>query len=119
MTDISVIDILRSYPPHDRFGPVIAKGLEMIKGGTTRVGNGEDSEGLSSLYYAKLWKSRLERGRLDKDVFLGVEETIHSLGAEDVVVRLSVVESPTCNIFVWLSDSHGPPVGVIVMKVKS
>jgi hypothetical protein len=64
----------------------------------------------------RLYRIRMGLDKFNKDAFIGLDESMDSLGERDVEVHLLAIETERGIVSVWMTDASSPPVGVIIAR---
>ncbi len=116
--NVDPIDILRRYEDDAELGGVARAALQFVEASEVRLlqcpGPGQSSGSVVRMY-----KIRMGLPKFKSDAFIGLEESIKSLGQHEVTVHLSVIETEKGVISLWLGDSSGTPAGIVIAKFVS
>jgi hypothetical protein len=110
-----LINILKAHQSEKKLGAIAKEALKFIDGAVIKSWQ-SPGVGQSSLSVANMYKIRMKHKTQKPEAFLGLEESISSLTANDLTVHLSVIETSHGVVSVWLLDGQGPPVGIVVGK---
>lgn len=110
-----LIDILKTHQSDRALGKVAQKALAFIQGSTAKSWKSPGT-GESSLSVANTYKIRIKHKTHQPEAFFGLEESILSLTATEVMVHLSVAETDQGVVSVWLADDRITPVAIVVGK---
>ncbi|MGB9330140.1 MAG: hypothetical protein WCB10_05170 [Steroidobacteraceae bacterium] len=113
--NVDPIAILRRYENDPKLGAVAREALQFIEGSEFRFQQ-SPGPGQSSHSIVRMYKIRMHLPKFKRDAFIGLEESIKSLSEHEITVHLSVIETEKGVVSVWLADSSGPPLGIVIAK---
>jgi len=116
--NVDPIDILKKYENESKLGAVAREALQFVERSEFKFRQSR-GPGQSSHSVVRMYKVRMGLEKFKKDAFTGLEESIQSLSEREVTVHLSVIETEKGLISVWLADSSGPPIGIVIAKFAS
>ena len=112
---VDLLNILAASRHNKKLGSVAKEALEFVKGTTVKYWRSPGT-GHSSLSIANIYRIRMGLETYRPEAFLGLEDSISSLTAKDVMVHLSVIETEQGVVSIWLVDDQSPPVGIVIGK---
>lgn len=99
------------------FSDVASQALAFIERARTRHFT-RSAETSQSADIARIWEIRRSLPKFKRAAFVGLNESIEALGANDIPVRLSLVETESVLVAVWIDEAKGSPVGIIVLMYE-
>lgn len=111
-----LIDILEKYSGDAVFGKIAQEALSLAKGASAIVRQ-SSSAGLASFGIARMYRVRMGLEKFRPDCFIGLEQSISSLEADNIDLGLWVVEAEEALVSVWLSSSNSRLVGLVIAKL--
>jgi hypothetical protein len=112
--NIDLIDMLSKHRDDPGMGSIVSEALRFIEGST--LTSQSISTGLqSSMYVADLYQLRKRIGSV-KESLCGLNESIASLGRQDVQVGFGMLKSDLGIVLIWYTDEEHYPAGIMVLK---
>jgi len=115
---IDPVNVLRKHQHDPELGVVAKQALQFLDGAECKFLQ-SPGPGQSSLAVVRMYEIRKSLKRFQRSAFIGLEESIRSLGERDVNVHLSVIETEKGVVSIWLANESSRPVGIIVAKFES
>lgn len=116
--DIDLFDLLKRSEYDVKLGPVAEEALRFVGAAEYKILK-TPGPGQSSFSVVRMYRVRMGLERFDRDAFVGLDESIEVLSEREVTVNLSVIEMEKGIISIWLSNSSGRPVGIVIAKFIS
>jgi hypothetical protein len=113
-----LIKIIATLLDDPRWGAVAEEALRFIDASPLNSQHSA-TQGQSSTAVAEMYKLRKKIGNIEDGTICGLDETIASLGEQDVEVRLGVIETDRGWVALWLVDDQNYPAGIMILKSKS
>jgi hypothetical protein len=106
---------LRRYDNDAKLGSVFTEALQFVEGSEFKFLQ-SSGPGQSSRSVVRMYKIRMGLPNFKRYAFVGLEESIKSPSEREITVHLSVIETEKGVISLWLADSLGPPLGIVIAK---
>jgi hypothetical protein len=104
---------LTRYQHDDKLVNVAKEALRFVAGSEINIQQ-SGGAGQSSFGVVRMYKVRMGLEKFRREAFVGLDESLKVLGECDIVVHLSVIQTKSGVISIWLPDEEGPPVGIII-----
>lgn len=66
-----------------------------------------------------MYKVRMSLPKFKRSAFIGLDESIESLGKRDQIVHLAVIETEGALISLWIAEASGKLVAIVAGRFNS
>jgi hypothetical protein len=112
---IEPFDVLKRAVSDRKLGLIAEEAIRFV-GDDHYQARRSSGSGQSSVSIVRMYKVRMGLVNFRASAFVGLDETIETLGQQEVTVHLSVIETERGVISLWLADPLGPPLGIVIAK---
>lgn len=112
---IDPVSILRKHQHEPALGSVAKQAIGFLESAECKFLQ-SPGPGQSSFDVVRMYEIRMSLKKFRRDAFIGLEESIKSLGERDINVHLAVIETEKGLISIWLADETDSPMGIIITK---
>jgi len=113
---LNLVDVLRECRD-GTLSSVASQALAFIEHAKNRQFTQWSAIGRSAAI-ARTWEIRKSLPKFKRAAFVGLDESIEALLANDIPVKGSLVETESGAVVVWIDETSGSPVGIIVLMYE-